>query len=309
MAESCSKEDLKRIVDDMIEELRECDEGAVMTTAGLVETCGYDYLKDLNLFELHDELFRAARANSITLDMSDHKEMTEGLPYNMDFIVRNKKAQIKCPLCGSTDTARYIYGYPAFTEKMKKYLDAGRWALGGCCITGIEVNGREVDLNPARRCNACGKDFGKVPVLLDYKKNLAEDYRDILTSVKFSVGDFLEGPISISITKKDDGALVEAWKLADPSLLPFERRISPAEWEKIADELYGRMYLHEWKKRFENPNVLDGVQWSLNITLTSRRKRTYSGSNKYPPYWVELGRLFGKYSGDYIRKTGFFSLA
>lgn len=53
---------------------------------------------------------------------------------------------------------------------------------------------------------------------------------------------------------------------------------------------------------FKNPCVLDGVQWSLDITLTNRRKRTYRGNNQYPPYWEELCRLFGKYSGDFVGK-------
>ena len=94
MAEYYTKEQMKRIIDDMIEELRECEDGTVMTTAGLVNICGYEYMKGLDLFELHDELFKSARANHITLDMSDHKDMIEGLSYNLDFVVRNKRARI-----------------------------------------------------------------------------------------------------------------------------------------------------------------------------------------------------------------------
>ena len=41
---------------------------------------------------------------------------------------------------------------------------------------------------------------------------------------------------------------------------------------------------------FEAPIDLmfDGEQWNLEISLIGRRKRTYYGSNDYPPYWNEL---------------------
>ena len=45
-----------------------------------------------DLFDLHDALFRAAKANKITLDMSEHEGRFEGLPFNLAFVVRNKRA-------------------------------------------------------------------------------------------------------------------------------------------------------------------------------------------------------------------------
>ncbi|MBQ5521284.1 MAG: hypothetical protein IIT86_00495 [Oscillospiraceae bacterium] len=56
--------------------------------------------------------------------------------------------------------------------------------------------------------------------------------------------------------------------------------------------LYSGLFLHEWKKSYDNFEVLDGEQWELEITMTNRRKRTYEGSNAYPPYWPELKALF-----------------
>ena len=42
-------------------------------------------------------------------------------------------------------------------------------------------------------------------------------------------------------------------------------------------------------------NVLDGEQWELEIRLTGRRVRNYSGSNAFPAYWDELKRTFQLY--------------
>ncbi|MCR5649686.1 MAG: hypothetical protein K6F86_00720 [Lachnospiraceae bacterium] len=161
MGERYSKEDLRDIAESLIEDLRECEDGTDITTWQLVKAAGYDMdnFKEWDLFDVHDALFHAAKANHITLDMSAHEGKEEGLPYNLDFIVHNRNAQIKCPICGSVNTARYIYGYPAFNEEMQKKLDEGKWVLGGCCIRSVELNGTVYQTMPSRKCNDCGKDF------------------------------------------------------------------------------------------------------------------------------------------------------
>lgn len=65
----------------------------------------------------------------------------------------------------------------------------------------------------------------------------------------------------------------------------------------ILDKLYLKMYLHEWKKNYCDPDVLDGMQWHLEIKMTRNRVRNYSGSNAYPPYWSELKEMFEEYTG------------
>ena len=228
--------------------------------------------------------------------MSEHDGKVEGLPFNLTFVVRNKKAQIKCPHCGSIDTARYIYGYPAFSEEMQQKLDAGKWILGGCCINGAEINGQFVDTMPARHCNKCKKDFASAPILITPKKDLAEDYREIVTSIKFSIGGYFEGTTEVTIKKTENGTIVKVVKFPDDLDIPEDRQITPLKWRKIVNTLYGHIYLHEWKKEYVDMGVLDGTQWSLDINLTGRRSRHYFGSNAYPPYWSELKKIFREYS-------------
>lgn len=293
MSDKYSKNDIKYIAEDLVEELRECKDGTVTTTAMLAKKYGYDGMEMEDLFDLHDALFRTAKAHKITLDMSEHDGKVEGLPFNLTFIVRNKKAQIKCPHCGSTDTARYLYGYPAFNEEMQKKLDEGKMVLGGCCIDVVHVNDQRVTIMPTRRCNKCKKDFGKPPILKTRNEITAEDYRDIVESIKFSVGGFHEGHTDITITKNENGAFVNVEQFLIGDLdIPENRQITPARWQKIVNTLYNQLYLHEWKKKYVDPLVLDGTQWSLDIKLTNGRKREYYGSNLYPPYWPELKKIF-----------------
>ena len=294
-----NKEEIRHIAAGLIEELREMPDGTRITSAQLLMKYGYDLdeFGEWGLFDFHYALDRAAKANHITLDMSDHKDKVEGLLYNLDFVIRNKKAQIKCPRCGSKDTARILYGMPAFSEELQEKLDTGKVALGGCCITEIDVNGRRVQWQPSRHCNHCKKDFGMPPVLENRKQKdlpflLGEDYRDIVQSIEFRDGGFFDGYMDIEIKKNADGAFVKFHEFPFGKFPVADRQITPLRWDRLVNKLYTELYLHEWKKHFDDPEVLDGEQWELTIKLTEGRKRTYSGSNAFPPYWSELKALF-----------------
>ena len=88
-----TKADLQHIAEGMIDELREWEDGAVTSTGMLARSRGYDDMDMSELMELHFALLRTAKENHITLDMSAHEGKEEGLPYNLDFVVRNKKEQ------------------------------------------------------------------------------------------------------------------------------------------------------------------------------------------------------------------------
>lgn len=98
-----TKTEIRYIAEDLVDELREMQDGTEITSWQLLKAGGYDpqELDFSELMDYHQYLLRIARANHITLDMSKHEGKVEGLPYNLDFVVRNKKAQIKCPYCGS----------------------------------------------------------------------------------------------------------------------------------------------------------------------------------------------------------------
>lgn len=292
MSEKFSKEDIRLIAEELVENLRECEDGTVMATADLAREKGYGSMEMTDLFELDKALSQAARKNKITLDRSAYDGIPVGLPFNIPFVVKNRKAQIKCPFCGSVDTARYIYGFPVYSEKMQTMLNNGKWVLGGCLINTQNVNGQQVTVMPARRCNKCRKDFGTPPVLLTKKDGSAEDYRDIIRSISFHIGGFSPYFTEITITKDENGAHVDASDYSSDTVDFKDCHITQEKWCIIVDTLYSKLYLHEWKKRYVDFSVLDGTQWTLEIKLTKGRIRRYYGSNDYPPYWNELKKLF-----------------
>ena len=72
----------------------------------------------------------------------------------------------------------------------------------------------------------------------------------------------------------------------------LQRLMTEQEWNKLMDRLFSKLYLHEWKKNYVDPNVLDGEQWELELKLSGGRVRNYGGSNAFPPYWAELKTTF-----------------
>lgn len=290
-----TKTELRYIAEDLVDELREMPDLSETTSWQLLKVGGYDpdEFDFSDLMEYHQALFRAAKANQITLDMSKHENLVEGLPYNLDFVVRNKKAQIKCPYCGSKNTARILYGMPAFSDELQAKLDSGKLHLGGCCISGVpDGNGGMINLDPGRYCNDCHKEFARPPYLVSKDHSSAEAYADIVTGIRFSYGGFFQGHTEITIKRNKNGAIAVVSQFPYESKPVPDRQITALRWMRLVNRLYSELYLHEWKKDYDNFDVLDGEQWSLEIILTNRRKRTYEGSNAYPPYWPELKALF-----------------
>ena len=187
----------------------------------------------------------------------------------------------KCPKCGSRRVAPILYGMPAYSEEMEQQLKEEKLYLGGCCISGME---------PTYHCYQCKKDVGAPPILLS--KCGEEDYRDIVTSVRFSDGGFFGGyPEVLAIRGKQGITLDVRPGFRDPEAY-LQRMMTEQEWNKLMDRLFSKLFLHEWKKNFVDPDILDGEQWELELKLTGGRVRNYGGSNAFPPYWAELKTTF-----------------
>ena len=75
----------------MLERIRELPDGTAITTAQLLDSLSYNNDRDLrrHLLKLHFELLKATEAEGINLDMSSHDGKIEGLPYNLDFVIRH----------------------------------------------------------------------------------------------------------------------------------------------------------------------------------------------------------------------------
>ena len=189
---------------------------------------------------------------------------------------------MKCPRCGSERIAEMLYGMPAFDDDLKRRLDSKEVYLGGCCIS---------EFIPRYHCNKCRKDFGTAPYL--FGRDGQEDYRDVVTSIHFEDGGFFHGFVRITISRSDEGIKAEICPRYSSD--PVTLNVSEEEWRSLVDALFCKLFLHEWKKSFVDPDILDGEQWELKLQLTGSRVRNYHGSNDYPACWDELRALFLPY--------------
>ena len=78
------------------EKLQSIPEGSALSSAELLMLCGYDLdvFSPSELMEYHQQLFKAAEAVGIELDMSAHELRFEGIPYNLKFTVRRADDRI-----------------------------------------------------------------------------------------------------------------------------------------------------------------------------------------------------------------------
>lgn len=84
------KNKLDGIIPILVERLKASPDGYDITTAQLLQVAGYrlDDFEFMDLFDIHFALFEAAEKTGLTLDMSSHENKVEGLPFNLDFILR-----------------------------------------------------------------------------------------------------------------------------------------------------------------------------------------------------------------------------
>lgn len=284
-----TEDKMSAIVSRLVEELRELPNLTEITTYQLAHQAGFDTdaIDNMDFLSIDYLLRKAASKAHITIDGSKHDGLVEGLTFNLDYIVKNDKAYVKCPRCGSKDTARILYGMPAMDDVLEKKLESGKVILGGCCVTGAEVNGKHIWIDPKRHCNGCRRDFASPPVF--FVNDAAFDYRDEVTTIHFRDGGFFQGHTDLVIKKEKDGIIARHSGFDPLKDEAFEHRYTmpEREWNRLLDAIFCTYYLHEWKKQYRS-DILDGEQWSVTISLSIGHKRNYSGSNAFPAYWKEF---------------------
>lgn len=177
------------------------------------------------------------------------------------------KKRPSCPKCHGNKTVPIVYGMPsAETWEESK---AGRFALGGCVI-GAE--------SPKWHCLVCGHEWGKH---LLTPNDLELPSSDPIKPVKleFEIGGF-DMPARYYVWLEDDtlkygmgyGAEILELKAA---AVPTARK-----WSNFREKL-DAIGVWQWKKHYDNPTILDGVQWELAIDYGGKKIKA-DGSNYYP---------------------------
>ncbi len=179
-----------------------------------------------------------------------------------------------CPLCGSSNTIKIIWGVSCHSEELNKELGNGEFIIGGLSIP------KDIP-TPSYHCYDCEKD-----IILDFEKELEHTI-----SLEFSIGGFFEGHTTTTIYREENKFYIKISHFYTEKKI----EITKTDYFGILNRIYLARVL-EWKERYFDPYILDGEQWHLKINFSKKslfnNKTIFEtgGSNDYPPseYWNML---------------------
>lgn len=184
------KSRINRYTRGIIYDIKTCEDGDVVTTRQLID---YNYKGFVKLVEddyvnIHNDLIKAVKKNKIKLVFFEDDIYKDMKPCDIPYIIHNKQAQTKCPFCGKRNVASLINGYVFVDERMQKKFDSGKLAIGaGCVCSTIAVDGAQCFYESSDRCNECGREFGYPAILVSEDRKTGEFYKNIVTSIEFSL--------------------------------------------------------------------------------------------------------------------------
>ena len=126
--------------------------------------------------------------------------------------------------------------------------------------------------------------------MFDQKQNRKiMDFNEALDSMSklvFTIGGFFCGHETRTFTVSDDQVLVDVEK----TVMTMDKGEEYGPYRKD-DFISGIKAFHigEWKRTYNDPLILDGTQWELDIYYNNgRRPVKISGSNAYPYNFEDL---------------------
>ncbi|WP_377891664.1 hypothetical protein [Alkalihalobacillus sp. R86527] len=184
-----------------------------------------------------------------------------------------------CPVCGSKQSARIIYGMP--TRDVLPQVERGEVLLGG---------GSLPTLNKEYHCKSCEFEWSR-------DEAVAHAYRKI-NKVKAYVGGFFGCSYQVE------------WVLKTGEVTYLEWENSMGEDPITINTIYENLHsidslqstnVLRWKKDYqpEQP-ILDGTSWSVEIQTDDKVIEKH-GSNAYPKTWDQFCELMEEVSGKTFR--------
>lgn len=204
--------------------------------------------------------------------------------------------QMKCPSCNSNNIKKIIYGLASDLDFIAS--KKGEVVLGG--------TNKNID-SPDFFCNSCKKSF-KSKLEREIKENIDKKIK----SFYFYKGGFCSPSYYIYLNANKNYlryAYSELGMYIDLKKEEYEKNcgvyveqneISNQSIEELSQKLM-ELGVYKWNKEFVDLEIMDGVQWNIDIDFMNNSNFQISGSNKYPDKWENLLFLINKYSRKKVK--------
>ena len=105
--------------------------------------------------------------------------------------------------------------------------------------------------------------------------------KEFIKTIIVSYGGFFSGAEKRTLTHEGEKILVER-EFYNGAFDDGKILYNGKTWSMLLDEL-DKLHIDEWDEAYDDPDVMDGTQWSLDIKLSDKTEVLhYWGSNKYP---------------------------
>lgn len=174
------------------------------------------------------------------------------------------------------------------------------------------------------RCGSCRKRFGYPSAMM--KKIGGMPYPgkryQRLVAVDYQCGGYCL-PTQLAIVRRGHTYAIGAANCGELTIVPAVHLISEAEWERLTETLFERLFIHHWKKNYVNHDVYDGEQWRIRLRFANGKVWSVYGSNAYPALWEDANGYFSHFclgvyswpptpaylqSGELFRETDIYCL-
>ncbi|MEB3429252.1 hypothetical protein VLK81_04330 [Citroniella saccharovorans] len=123
-----------------------------------------------------------------------------------------------------------------------------------------------------------------------------DDSIPYLSNLVFSIGGYFDGHVTTTITFYDECMKVKKEHPYDKESVEEQTVDYPDSKESFMQALQD-LHFGKWKSRYDNPEVQDGTQWSLELHFSNgQRTVSFSGSNAYPDNFDDFCSLIGERS-------------
>lgn len=191
-----------------------------------------------------------------------------------------KMSRMKCPACGSRNTARIQYGLP--DEELFRKMNNKTVILGGCIITPE---------SPDYYCNSCQQEFRdtarmeEILYLVFTRSVFRQDYSCFFLDCEKKILRYIfTDGIHVNIKRKnipkiyrDEGRYREIY-LNDKELNSLLKSLAKCK-------------INYWKKEYGNKFIMDGFHWEIEMKFKGERAFKSCGNNVISPYLEKLEKI------------------